>query len=101
MTDDASLHELAGAIVDGSSVDWSAAESDSKASVREVIRELKVIAGIAGVHASASVPSDGEQTSPDPAGADDTSARIWGPLRLLEKIGEGGTVKSSAHGTPD
>ena len=89
MPDDASLHELAGAIVDGSSVDWSAAESDGEASVREVIRELKVIAGIAGVHASASLPSDGAQTSPDPAGADDTSARIWGPLRLLEKIGEG------------
>ena len=85
--DDASLHQLAGAIVDGSPVDWSAAESDGDASVREVIRELKVIAGIAGVHAIASLPSAGAQTAPHPA--DDTNPRSWGPLRLLEKIGEG------------
>ena len=26
---------------------------------------------------------------PHPAAADDTSARVWGPLRLLEKIGQG------------
>lgn len=87
MPDDPSLHELAGAIVDGSSVDWSAAESGGEATVREVIRELKVIAEIAGVHARASLPSDGALTSHHPA--DDTTAHIWGPLRLLEKIGEG------------
>ena len=89
MPDDASLHELAGAIVDGASVDWAAAESNGDATGREIIRELKVIAGIADVHASASLPSDGAQTSPDPTGAVDTGGRIWGPLRLLEKIGEG------------
>ena len=88
MPDD-SLHDLAGAIADGSSVDWSAAESDGGAPVRDVIRELKVIAGIAAVHASAPLPSDGAQSPPHSAGADETSARIWGPLRLLEKIGEG------------
>ena len=53
-------------IVDGSPVDWAAVESGGEASVREVIREMKVIAGIAGVHASASLSSDGAQTSSSP-----------------------------------
>lgn len=86
-TDDARLRELAGAIVNGAEVDWPAAESSGDASVGPVIRELKVIARIAGVHGSG--PLDLDSLTTQPEHANDASGRSWGPLRLLEKIGEG------------
>ena len=87
--DDPNLHELAGAIVDGSSVDWSAAESSGDASIREVVRELRVIAGIADVHGSESLRFESPHPSLQSDDPTDAGARSWGPLRLVEKIGEG------------
>ena len=55
--DETALHEFAGAIVRGATVDWAAAEScAADEALREIIRELKVIADIADVHGSMPLP---------------------------------------------
>ena len=87
---DASLHELAGAIVAGAEVDWASAESSAAdESIRQVVRELKVIAGIAGVHRSELRSSEDPRTPSEKESLSDPQGKSWGPLRLLEKIGHG------------
>jgi serine/threonine-protein kinase len=85
---DGSLHALAGAILDSTAVDWAKAESSADESVRDVVRELRVIADIAVVHAGEPRDSGCVPTPFDPA-ASEAGLGCWGPLRLLEKIGEG------------
>jgi tetratricopeptide (TPR) repeat protein len=68
--DDVPLGDLAGAILDGVSVDWDAAESSAAPDDRAVVRHLKAIAAIV-----------------DARRAD--APVTWGPLRLLERIGRG------------
>jgi serine/threonine protein kinase len=85
---DARLHELARAILERAPVDWARAESSADPSTRHVIRELRVIAGIEEVHGRQVLSSAGE-TSPAGYSASDAALGSWGPLRLLEKIGEG------------
>jgi len=89
MQDEAGLHELAGAIVGAARIDWAAAESSAAdESMREIIRELKVIADIAELHDSMPLPAVPYATaaltepSPDALGS-------WGPLRLVQKVGQG------------
>jgi serine/threonine-protein kinase len=86
---DDKLHELARAIIRGRSIDWASVESSVRDEPsRKVIRELKVIADIAGVHGSpVTRPAD------QPAGGLTASAQeplgTWSTLRLLEKVGAG------------
>jgi hypothetical protein len=68
--DDVALTELAGAVLDGAPVDWDAADSDAAPAERPLVRQLKAIAAIARAH-QADMPE------------------TWGPLRLLERIGQG------------
>jgi TolB-like protein/tetratricopeptide (TPR) repeat protein len=85
---DASLHEIARAILDGTEIDWAKAESSAEESIRHVIRELKVIAEIAVVHGGE--PAAAECMPASSEGADnDSGLGSWGPLRLLQKIGHG------------
>jgi TolB-like protein/tRNA A-37 threonylcarbamoyl transferase component Bud32 len=67
---DLALTELAGAILDGSPIDWETADSDAAPEDRPVVRRLKSIAAIARAH------HGGEP-------------KTWGSLRLLEPIGRG------------
>ena len=67
---DLALTELAGAILDGSPIDWESADSDAAPEDRPVVRRLKSIAAIARAH------HGGEPET-------------WGSLRLLEPIGRG------------
>jgi serine/threonine-protein kinase len=69
----------------GTAVDWSALDgAPADASVAAVLDQLKVIAKIADVHGTSgtSVPR------PEPASTDQ-GVQSWGPLTLLERIGEG------------
>ena len=88
--DEALLIQLAGAIVDATGPDWAAAESTAaNADVRQLIRELRVVAALAAVHRH---PPPQPFTVPaDPPS--DTPTR-WGPLILRGTIGQGhfGTV---------
>ncbi len=72
MTDESRLAHLAAAILDGTSVDW-AAESVSEGAPPAHLKHLKVIAALADVHRSDTMPASGR----------------WGHLRLFERIGRG------------
>jgi len=67
-TDDTRLEELVGAILDGSPVDWTAAESDTDLSDLRLVPHLKIVAAVADVHR---IPS------------------AWGHLHIIERIGRG------------
>ena len=71
--DDALIDRLAAAILDGTPVDWQAAESSS-AATRRLVEQLKVLATVAEVHLGAPAVSVEER---------------WGHLRLVERIGRG------------
>ena len=64
------LDELAGAILDGTPIDWDAADQAAGAADRPFVRQLKAIAAIAEAQ-RVEMPE------------------TWGPLRLLERIGQG------------
>ena len=66
--DDERLTELASAILDGTPIDWSAAESSVDGADRALLQHLKVIAALAGVHR---MPAS------------------WSHLQLLERVGRG------------
>src|SRR5688572_20560858 len=69
------LLEVARAITERSPVDWDEADrAVADGPLRETLRELRVIAGIAALHGSDRQP--------------DTLER-WGPLALLEHVGHG------------
>ena len=67
---DAGLTELAGAILDGTPVDWEAADSGAAPHDRRLVTHLRAIAAIAEAHRG-------------------DALETWGPLRLLEGIGRG------------
>ncbi len=67
-TNEERLEQVAATILDGRVVDWRAAESDVDEEQRRLIKHLKVVAAVAGVH-----------RLPD----------SWGHLRLIERIGSG------------
>jgi serine/threonine protein kinase len=68
--DGARLEALAGAILDGTPIDWDAVDGDVAPGDRPLLPQLKAIAAIAGVQRT-------------------EMPETWGPLRLLERIGEG------------
>jgi serine/threonine-protein kinase len=80
MPAEASLADLAGAILDGTPVDWQLADSGADEYDRSLLNQLRVLAAVADVHRRA--PDDGGDVVE------------WGPLRVLEKVGRGafGTV---------
>src|SRR6187200_2332907 len=97
------LHEVAGAMLDGVPVDWASAESSADAeSIRRIVGELKVIAAIADVHGAqarsssnhavragaGNVDSWHQQNAAD-VDSGEVALQTWGPLRVLEKVGEG------------
>jgi serine/threonine protein kinase len=67
------------AISDGTSVDWEGLEASTDPSVRGVVAQLRIIDALAAVHRAAALPGELD---------------AWGPLTILERVGEGsfGTV---------
>jgi len=86
--------EAARAIAAGRRVDWAAIESnaDLTESLAGLLRELKVVEGIADVHRSLPDPDtslpESSSSSSSPS-AETAAAASWGSLRLLERVGEG------------
>jgi serine/threonine-protein kinase len=68
------LLDLAGAVLDGSPVDWKAAEHASGPDGQALVRDLRLLAAVAGVHRAV-------ELDPPPS--------QWGHLRLLESVGRG------------
>ena len=69
---EALLADLAGAILDGTSIDWDAVKSNADESDRPLIDHLQRLAGVADVHRRP-----------------DVRVESWGHLRVLERIGGG------------
>ena len=93
LANDARLMSLAGAVVDGTPVDWAQElASTPDAEMRQLVEQLRVLATMAAVHRS----TDGSTLDPvveqeqDPASVPTS----WGPLQLRRTIGKGsfGTV---------
>ena len=95
MRDREILEGIAEAILTGAQVDWDGEAADSSPELRELLGELRVVAGIAELHRAIG----SEPASPSSSGTgqpyphDDItrwpSAIPWGPLRLLEPVGTG------------
>ena len=87
------LSELAAAVADGRVLDWDRLESSARDDERASIRRLRAIAAIGVAHAELTLSeSSSESLSVRTLlqGVEDTSApTIWGPLRILERIGRG------------
>ncbi len=81
------LADLAGAVLDGTPIDWAAAESSADQANRALLEQLKVLATLADFHrhfpfhltaATANVTEDRREV-----------LEHWGHLRVLERIGRG------------
>jgi len=75
---DPALNDLAGAILDGTSVDWQTVDASASETDRPLLEELRVLATLAEVHRA-------QRGSGEPAAPPTT----WGHLRVLEPIGSG------------
>ena len=84
--DDEDLAALARAVLDGGAPDWSETESGEDSHRQAVIRQFQVLSEIVAVHRrpDAIVLQTEEAAAP----ARDTLG-TWGPLHLLERIGQG------------
>ena len=87
MADPARLLALAEAVADGQAVDWSGEEGHGPDHERELVRQLKLIAGVATTHRSV------DSGTEPPASLVDVP-RSWGTLDIEALIGHGsfGTV---------
>ena len=85
------VEELAAAILDGTPVDWAAAESNPDSTARRLVHQFKVLAAVAELHRSMpfapSIASQAPASRPEPPAAEIPGQ--WGHLRLLERIGRG------------
>jgi serine/threonine-protein kinase len=84
------VDELAGAILDGTPVDWAAAESSVEGGAREIVEQLKVLAAVAAVHRDGPALATQPWTHP-PAPREKVAAppERWGHLRIVEQVGRG------------
>ena len=71
--------DLAGAILDGTPIDWPTAESTAHATERPLLHQLRVLATLADFHRGQRIGA-GDLENPQ---------QTWGPLRVLEPIGSG------------
>ncbi|RPJ56426.1 MAG: serine/threonine protein kinase, partial [Acidobacteria bacterium] len=69
--DETRREELAGSILDGTPIDWDALQSEATPPDRPFFQQLRAIAAIADAQRSEAPPD------------------TWGPLRLLERVGQG------------
>jgi TolB-like protein len=85
------VDDLADAILDGTPIDWAAAESSAEGRARPCVRQLRAVAAIAELHRSmpaiASTPALGSGSLLERNG--EHAIKHWAHLRLLERIGRG------------
>lgn len=88
------LLTLAARIADGSPVNWDDEEaSASDPGARMAIRKLRNLAAIASFHGSDPGVSRARDAAVAASTPDVPPDRIWGPLRLVERIGGGATCE--------
>lgn len=79
-------------IVDGEPLDWDALDSQAPDEERELLKALRLLGDIAGLH-RLTVDETSEVPGPPPTASQADgladSAESWGRYRLIEKVGEG------------
>src|SRR5687768_6722219 len=86
MLDTNRLTQLAEALADGETPDWSAEQDAADGELRAIIAQLRAVASIGELFATISGSSPGSQRMPReilPTGA------TWGTLRILAHVGRG------------
>ena len=85
------VDDLADAILDGTPIDWAAAESSPDGTARPLVSQLRVLAAVAELHRGTTLSTSTlSQVTPsrlEPKVAD--APVLWGHLRLVERIGRG------------
>ena len=81
--DDRALTSVASAILNGTPVDWEAAEDSAEGDDRPLLEELRLLSSVADLHRRLAA-ADQQQAAPV-----DDEPRTWGRLRLLERVGGG------------
>jgi len=87
---DAALLKLAESIADGSAIDWEAAEASATHEEKAVIRQLKILSGLAVLHRS--LPKDVISGPGGQFARRDIAAPAignWAHLTLIERLGGG------------
>ena len=90
--DEELLADLAGAILDGSPIDWASAESGTNERDRPLLGPLRLLASLADLHRRLSLP---QLEAPPAGGAEeeriaDLRGETVGVYRLIEPLGRGG-----------
>lgn len=84
------LANLAGAILDGTPIDWRSAQAEVDEAERPLLAHLRLLATLADVHRDVSRPSLAESSSVSVRSSEEEAEREhWGHLRVLERIGAG------------
>jgi serine/threonine protein kinase/tetratricopeptide (TPR) repeat protein len=85
------LLTLAGSIADGSAVDWDAVEAAAGEEDRAVIRQLRILSSVAGLHRTLPAVADTQALAVSPIADSAPAPRIgrWGHLELIERLGAG------------
>jgi len=86
--DAAALLALAESIADGAPVDWDAAEARASREEQAVIRQLRVLSSLAGLHRSMSAEVE-DAASSSRKHAASPAIGSWAHLRLIERLGGG------------
>ena len=81
------IPDLASAVLDGTPIDWAAAESSADEANRPVLAELRVLATLADLHRRLPLPLEVATLT----GIGDCGEKVehWGHLRVLERVGSG------------
>ena len=80
------LLALAESIADGAPVDWEAAEAGASREEQPVIRQLRVLSSLAGLHRSIAADLAGAAAAPRHVSP---AIGSWAHLRLIERLGGG------------
>jgi TolB-like protein len=78
--------ELAGAILDGTEIDWTSVDSSAGVAERPLLAQLKLLAAVADLHRRVPDSEGARFVAATPPGDE---LQEWGPLRVLERIGHG------------
>ena len=81
------LLALAESIADGAPVDWDAAEAGASRDDQAVVRQLRVLSSLAGLHRS--IAADLNVAAPPPRPAASPAIGSWAHLKLIERLGGG------------
>ncbi|HEX6944957.1 MAG TPA: protein kinase, partial [Casimicrobiaceae bacterium] len=86
--DRAALEALAESVGDGAPIEWAAIEAQASDEQRGVIRQLRVLEGLAHLHRTLPAVDDGAARQFDRSSAAPAIGN-WGHLTLLERLGGG------------